>query len=423
METRRKISLKHYDPWSMLLYLIIVVSGLILLYGLDTVHTEWHKSTSYLSKQLTWFGLSVVGFALIYFSNVNKVKEWSSLIYLAGILLLAGLFVFGKEVSGAKAWYRIGSIGFQPAEFMKLAVTLGLAKLISERGFDLNKKRDIFKALLLIGVPALLILLQPDLGTVLVFSAFIFVMYREGLSGFYIFPFVWLVLLFFFTVKFGASPVVRTLVVVFLAGALLIYRSAKKHKWNYIGLLFLFLSFSVGAVLFTSYIYNGVLRPHQQKRIALLLGKISDDQGVGYHLKQSLIAISNGNWQGQGFTQGAQLRGNYIPEQHTDYIFTALAEQFGFTGSMIFLSVYLLFIIRLLVLAERQKQAFSRITGYGLAALLSVHLFINVLMVMGLFPVVGIPIVFVSYGGSSLFFFSLLLFLFLKFDANRIDEF
>ena len=423
MARSRKITFKQFDWLTLVLYLLLVAAGLLTLYTIDTASGPSKPPTDFARKQGIWFITGFVFFVIIYLSDIKKIREWSSLFYLGGLLLLGGLFLFGKEISGAKAWYRIGSFGFQPAEYMKLATALGLAKLLSERGFELDKKINILKSLLLIGIPAALILLQPDLGTVLVFMAFIVVLYREGLSGYYISPVVWMTLLFLLTVIYGHIPVMLVLVSVFIAGLIVIYFKAKKHRWNYIVILSVFTLLSIGAVRLTSFVYNDLLKPHQQKRIALLLGKISDDKGVGYHLKQSLIAISNGGLKGQGFRKGVQLQGNYIPEQHTDYIFTALAEQFGLTGSLLFLGIYLFFIVRLFILAERQKQRFSRVFGYSLASLLSVHLFINILMVIGLFPVIGIPIVFVSYGGSSLFFFSIFLFLFLKFDANRVEEF
>ncbi len=416
----RKISLKQYDWFSLLLYVILVATGIVLLSTIDSVQ---NVSLNYAKKQLIWAIISFFGLIIIYFFNVKKIREWGSLIYLISIILLAGLFIFGKEVSGAKAWYRIGSFGFQPTEFAKLAVALGLAKLLSEREFSLNHIKNIGKVFILLAIPVVLILLQPDLGSVLVFSAFVIVLYREGLNGNYIFIVGWLILLFFLTIKYNAGFVLWGLIILFMIVATGIYIKMKKHRWNYLFIWFAFMFFSAATVQLTSYMYHHVLKPHQQQRIALLLGKISDDKGVGYHLKQSLIAISNGGWNGQGFKQGAQLKGNYIPEQHTDYIFTALAEQFGWVGSVAFVFIYLVFIIRLYMLAERQKQKFSRIIGYSLASLLAIHFFINILMVLGLFPVVGIPIIFISYGGSSLFFFSLFLFLFLKFDANRVEEF
>jgi len=419
MESSRKIRLKDYDWLSLSLYALIVTTGLALLYSIDAAHGF---RTSYFQKQSVWAALSLAAFILIYTADLKKIKEWSSLLYLGGLLLLAGLFVFGKEISGAKSWYRMGGIGFQPSEFMKLAVALGLGKLLGEKGFDLKEPKYLLQSLLLLAVPVILILLQPDLGSVLTFGAFILVLYREGVSGWYLFPFLWMAFLFIVSIKLNPRIVEAWLVATFVFSSLLIYWKIKRHRWNYIALVGIFIFLSVGFIEFSSFVYTRVLRPHQQKRIALLLGKVHDDKGVGYHLKQSLIAVSNGGLKGQGFMQGVQLRGNYIPEQHTDYIFTALAEQAGFIGSVAFLLLYVIFIVRLFMLAERQKQIFSRVTGYSLAALLTMHLFINIMMVIGLFPVVGIPVIFVSYGGTSFLIFSVFLFLFLKMDAKRIEE-
>ncbi|NPA43055.1 MAG: FtsW/RodA/SpoVE family cell cycle protein [Chlorobi bacterium] len=416
MPHARRINFKHFDWLTFGLYLVLVATGLALIYSVDTAHGSGGR---FFYKQLAWAALSLAAFVAVWYADVKKIRQWSSLIYLGGLLLLAGLFVAGKEVSGARSWYRIGGFGFQPAEFMKLATALGLAKLLSERQFDLRQKGAVWKALLLVGIPAFLILLQPDLGSVLIFGAFLLVLYREGLNGWYLFLIAWVAFLFLLTVKFGSTLILLWLGATWLLSALVIARQIKRHRRYFIYLLSLFMGASMLFVAASHYGYTRVLKPHQQKRIALLLGLIRDEKGVGYHLKQSLIAVSNGGLKGQGFLQGVQLRGNYIPEQHTDYIFTALAEQAGFAGAVAFLIVYLLFIVRLFMLAERQKQPFSRIVGYSLAALLLFHLLINVMMVLGLFPVVGIPIIFVSYGGSSLFIFSLFLFLFLKMDAQE----
>jgi len=419
MRSRHNVKLAQYDWLTFVLYVALVTAGLLTLYSIDVTKDP---PTRYHQKQLIWFVLSLAAFWVVHYADLKKLKEWSSLIYLGGLILLAGLFLFGTEVSGARSWYRIGGLGFQPSELMKLAAALGLAKLVSERSFDLRQKSDIFKALLLLGIPAMLILMQPDLGSVLVFGAFLLVLYREGVSGIYFFPFFWAGLLFLVTVKWGSKLVLLWLGATWMLSTVLIMWKIKRGRAYFSGILTAFMFLSMAYVYAADYGFRHLLKPHQQKRIALILGLIKDEKGVGYHLQQSLIAVSNGGTRGQGPLEGVQLRGNYIPEQHTDYIFTAIAEQTGFTGSVIFLLLYLFFIYRLFRLAERQKQTFSRVVGYSLASLLLVHLLINVMMVIGLFPVVGIPIIYISYGGSALFIFSIWLFLFLKMDARRQDE-
>ena len=412
----------HYDWLSIMLVLVISIWGIMQIGSVD--HYYFHQENfwqTHQGKQITWGLISILFALIIILTSQRFIIRWSSLIYLLSLLLLAGVLVAGKEIAGARSWFQLGSISFQPSESAKWMTALGLAKLMSERDFHLHSFINLMKVGLLLGIPTALILLQPDLGTVIVFLlAYGIVLFRFGLNSAMISISGWLVLLFLLSIRFSPLWVLRWLIPLTVLISIIIYfKSQKKYRWRFVSLVImagmLSASWSIGA----GYVFRHVLKPHQQKRIAIMLGKLEDEKGAGYHLRQSLIAISNGGMHGKGYMKGSQLEGRFIPEQHTDYIFTTIAEQFGFVGSTIFMLLYLLLILRLLWLAERQKILFAKVFGYSLAAFLAVHLFLNVLMTLGLFPTVGIPIPFVSYGGSSFWNFIIFLFIFLNFDAHR----
>lgn len=426
MGNKRTAGLGDYDWWSVLLVMLLAATGIMLIGSVDRYHFHFDGFwASHQGKQTVWALLSVIFAAMVVLTSHKFIMRWSSLIYLAGLALLAGVLLFGKEIAGARSWYQFGGISFQPSEAAKWMTALGLAKLMSERDFHLHSWRNLFKVGVLLGLPVLLILLQPDMGTVIVFAgAFLIVLYRFGLSGTFILISGWLAILFLLTLRYSPTAVLMGLVPLWLVVTLIIYwRSHSKNRWRMVVASAVALLLSVGWIYGSDFLFSHLLKPHQQKRIAIMLGKLKDEKGAGYHLKQSLIAISNGGMYGQGYMHGSQLEGGFIPEQHTDYIFTTLAEQFGWVGSTVFLAVYLLLIIRIFFLAERQKNLFAKIFGYSLGAFLAVHLFLNILMTLGLFPTVGIPIPFVSYGGSAFWNFVIFLFIFLNFDAHRNEYF
>ncbi len=411
-----------YDWLSILLFLLLAGFGIIMIAMVDRYHFPdtdfWH---SHAGKQSLWLMVSLVFAGLIALTQHRFFMRWSSVFYLVTLLLLALVLVAGHKVSGARSWFRVGGFGFQPAETAKWMVSLGLAKLLTDRNFSINRIVDFLKVLMLIGIPVGLILLQPDMGTVLVFvAAFTIVLYRFGLKAQILLPLLWAVFLFFLSVRYDYRFVMLAVGLLTLLVALMIWIWVGKRQRMRL-LLWVVIAGGLSMLWTRAGIFGfrQVLKPHQQQRIEIMLGKLKDEKGAGYHLRQSLIAIANGGVEGRGLGRGSQLQGRFIPEQHTDYIFTAIAEQFGFIGAGIFMMLYVIFIIRLYFLAERQKNGFAAVFGYGLAAFLTVHLFLNVLMTMGLFPTVGIPIPFVSYGGSSLWNFVIFLFLFLHFDAAR----
>ncbi len=411
-----------YDWLSIILFLMLAGVGIVMIATVDRFHFPgMHFWQSHAGKQTLWLLVSLVFAGLIALTRHRFFMRWSSLFYLAALLLLALVLVAGHKVSGARSWFRVGSFGFQPAEAAKWMVSLGLAKLLTDRNFSINRFTDFLKVVLLAGIPVGLILLQPDAGTVLVFTAaYTIVLYRFGLKGKILLPLLWAVFLFFLSVRYDFRFVLLALgLLTVMAGTMIWIWAGKKQRLRLLMWIIIAGGLSMLWTRASIYGFRQVLKPHQQKRIEIMLGKLKDEKGAGYHLRQSLIAIANGGVQGRGLGRGSQLQGRFIPEQHTDYIFTAVAEQFGFVGAGIFMLIYVIFIIRLFYLAERQKNAFAAVFGYALAAFLTVHLFLNVLMTMGLFPTVGIPIPFVSYGGSSLWNFVIFLFIFLHFDAAR----
>ena len=422
MVRSREQNFWDYDWVSILFFLLLTGFGIIMIAMVDRYHFPdkdfWH---SHAGKQTIWLLMSLIFAGLIALTRHKFFMRWSSLFYLFALLLLALVLVAGHKVSGARSWFRVGSFGFQPAEAAKWMVSLGLAKLLTDRNFSLNRLMDFLKVVVLVGIPIGLILLQPDVGTVLVFvAAYTIVLFRFGLKAQILLPLLWAVFLFFLSVRYDYRYVIGAVGLLSLLAALAIWiKAGKKQRTRLLAWVILAGGLSILWTRASIYGFRQVLKPHQQQRIEILLGKLKDEKGAGYHLRQSLIAIANGGVEGRGLGRGSQLQGRFIPEQHTDYIFTAIAEQFGFVGVGIFMMLYVIFIIRLYFLAERQKNAFAAVFGYSLAAFLTVHLFLNVLMTMGLFPTVGIPIPFVSYGGSSLWNFVIFLFLFLHFDAAR----
>ncbi len=423
MARKKRINILDYDWLSILLFLTITAIGITLIYSVDYYQLPGRPfMQTHYGKQSFWLAVALTLSFAMSLLDKKLIAQWASLPYLLTLVLLAGLFVAGKEISGAKSWYSLGFFNFQPSELAKIAVALGLAKLISEKNFKLNQPVNLLKVLLLIGLPVLLILLQPDLGTALIYFAFIAVLWREGLPTSIVITGIGIILLFIMALYFPFVHIMTGILSVALILVVIIFWKFKKNKIILSSFVILLTLAAIGWVYLSQYTYKHILKPHQQKRIDLILGKIKDDRGSGYHLKQSLIAISSGRWKGEGFLNGTQLRGKYIPEQHTDYIFTALAEQFGWTGSIFFMALYLMLIVRLFQLAERQKSTFSRVLAYSLASVLAMHFLLNIMMVTGLFPTVGIPIPFVSYGGTSLVIFTVFLFLVLKFDAHRVEE-
>ena len=343
-------------------------------------------------------------------------SSFSFFFYAFSILALLAVLAIGTTISGSKSWFQIGNIGIQPAEFAKFTVALALARYLSSINISLSRPKHLFRVVLIISLPALLILLQHDTGSALVYISFILVLFREGLSGKVLVFGFGAVILFILTLlinKFIVAGGLLTLLILIL----FIIHSSKR---NIISLLFIFI---IGAsfIFSVDYAFENILEPHQKKRINVLIGKELDPRGAGYNVNQSKIAIGSGGFSGKGFLKGTQTKFNFVPEQSTDFIFCTVGEEWGFLGSVFVILLFLLLLFRLIKLAERQRSTYSRIYGYSVASILFFHFAVNIGMTVGIAPVIGIPLPFFSYGGSSLWAFTILLFIFVRLDASRLE--
>ncbi|RZL11683.1 MAG: rod shape-determining protein RodA, partial [Pedobacter sp.] len=331
------------------------------------------------------------------------------------ILLLIAVLVIGNKVAGNQAWIPIGSFKLQPSEFAKFGTALLLARYVGGFNPKFRDLQSIFSAALIVAIPLLLIMLQPDTGSALVFLAFLFPLYREGLSGYFLLLLLGMITLFVAAFLISFNILIPMIVV---AGGLFIYFSRRKQK--YVITVVAITLISIGYIFFVKAAYNSILEPHQRSRIEIILGLKNDPKGVGYNVNQSKIAIGAGQTTGRGFLQGTQTRYDYVPEQSTDFIFSTVGEEWGFVGCFVVIGLYVFLLLRIINLAERQRSSFSRVYGYSVAFILFFHVFINIGMTIGIVPVIGIPLPFISYGGSSLWSFTVLLFIFLKLDSNRM---
>ncbi|HEX7367117.1 MAG TPA: rod shape-determining protein RodA [Pelobium sp.] len=366
-------------------------------------------------KQLIFIVVALVTGIVILLLDSKFMFAFSPVFYGITVFLLIMVLVVGRNVGGNQAWIPIGSFRLQPSEFAKWATSLLLARHLSVSTAKLTEMRTLLPTLAILGVPVLLIILQPDAGSALVFTSLIFVLYREGLSPLFLVAGFMMIALFVLTLLFSKIYVILGLV--FLL-AILIYNGRK-----YRSLITTFLAGFVLCVLFVfsvDFVYNNILKPHQKVRIDLILGIVKDPRGAGYNVNQSKIAIGSGGLLGKGYLQGTQTKFNFVPEQSTDFIFCTVGEEWGFVGSFVVIALYLFLLMRIIHLAERQRSPFSRIYGYAVACIIFCHFFVNIAMTIGLMPVIGIPLPFVSYGGSSLLSFTILLFILLKLDSNRM---
>ncbi|HLS31102.1 MAG TPA: rod shape-determining protein RodA [Flavobacteriaceae bacterium] len=408
---------QEFPDWiTILVFIVLVVFGWMNIFSASLGETGSFHGFDFneiYTKQAVWIGLSLVLIILIMMIEAKFYQRFSSLIYLISLLSLVGLFIFGKTISGQTAWYSFGSFSIQPAEFVKASTALALANYLSDIQVDLTVFKYKIYAFVIILIPAVLILGQPDPGSALIYAAFIFPLYREGLSGVYLFLGFAVIVVFVSTLLYGSLWV--TAGVILILGSVLFLKKERKHFAKYILLAVaaILLSFSV------TYIFENVFQQHHRDRFDVLLGKNLDLKGIGYNTHQSIVAIGSGGWTGKGWTEGTQTKGSFVPEQHTDYIFSTVGEEWGFVGSAGVVVLFVLLIARIIFLAERQRSVFSRVYGYSVAGILFIHFMVNLGMVIGIMPTVGIPLPFLSYGGSSLWGFTILIFVFLKLDAER----
>lgn len=417
--TRKQSTLNNIDKPLILLYILLVTIGWFNIYSSEYSEAHNHVfdlGTSY-GKQLIWILSSFVLASAILVLDVRFFNSFSSIIYALSLLLLVAVLFVGVEINATKAWIRIGGFQLQPSEIAKYATALALASYIAKQKSKNTVLSIRLKVFAIIVIPALMVLLQKDVGTTLVFTSFFLVLFREGYIGGLVLFFAGVAIsLFVLTLVVNEFVIIGALAVIFLIIGI-IFRKKISAVFQLIG-LFVVLALYVYSV---DYAMNNILQPHHRARIEVLIYDGVDPQGIGYNLNQSKIAIGSGGLTGKGFMQGTQTQFNFVPEQSTDFIFCTIGEEWGFVGSFIIITLFLLLIFRLIHLAEKQKAIFSRVFGYAVAAIIFFHFTINIGMTIGLIPVIGIPLPMISYGGSSLWGVTLMLFTFMKFDAKRLE--
>ena len=460
---------RKVDFGLLLSYLFLVFYGWLNIYS--AVYSEEHASILDFSQryglQFIWVMISIgIAILLLYIINPRSFQPLSLVLYLGMLVLLAAVIFLGKEVNGSRSWFFIGSFGLQPAEFSKITTSLLLAYVMSRWGFSLSNRRDAIRAALVVITPILLILLEKETGSALVYVGLILVFYMEGLAGWVIVAGLSLIAMFVITIALSpltavvcalsAAAIIRfflsrrliwfitAIPVIVLAcfipklsgtESLSFLQSLKPELWAVLlfvllarrddrgsGRLLLSLFCAIAMVFSVNFIFNKVLQPHQRARIENLFGITEDLQGIGYNVHQSKIAIGSGGLTGKGFLNGTQTKYNFVPEQSTDFIFCTVGEEWGFLGSIVLLSVYIFLILRIIHLASKNADAFSRIYGYCVASIFLMHVVINIGMTMGLLPVIGIPLPFLSYGGSGMVSFTILLFIFIRLDMERQNK-
>jgi rod shape determining protein RodA len=410
----------NLDWISIVIYFVLVIMGWLNIYSSSLSSIEQEASifdfTQIYGKQFMFIILTIPLIFVVLSVDGKFYEKFSSVIYVIGLLSLAGLFVFGKTIKGQANWYSFGSFGIQPSEFVKAATALALAKYLSDVQVNLKDLNRQIQVLGILFLPILLIV-PHDPGSALIYSVFILVLYREGLPSWYVWTgFITLVL---FVLALVVKPII--LIGIALAVILFIYYRSRiiNRNWILSSLIFVMIG---GFVYSVDYVFVNVFKQHHRDRFNILLGKEVDMKGIGYNTNQSEIAIGSGGWFGKGYLEGTQTKGGFVPEQHTDYIFTTVGEEWGFLGCLFVIGLFLCLIMRIIYLAERQKTKFSRVYGYCVAGILFIHFFVNIAMVAGIFPTIGVPLPFFSYGGSGLWGFTILLFIFLKMDANKVNE-
>ena len=407
-------------------FLLLMLLGWLNIYA--AVYNEEHRNIFDMSqkygKQTLWIGGALLIAIVILIFDANFFTAFPYPIYIVMIILLIAVIFLGREISGSHSWFRFGDFGVQPAEFGKFAVALALAKYLSSMDTKIERLQTQVVAFALILLPLFIIIREKETGTALVYVAFIFVLFREGFSGNLLLGGFFTTLLFISALLVNKGILVLLLAIIAAAIAFILWINSRNKKTArkfilWVAALLVVASSSVFAV---DYGFSK-LTPHQQTLINTFLGKETDKnakKGAGYNVNQSLIAIGSGGFTGKGFLQGTQTKYDFVPEQSTDFIFCTVGEEWGFLGSAFILFLFLALILRIIFMAERQRSPFSRIYGYGVASILFFHVTVNVGMTIGLAPVIGIPLPFFSYGGSSLWAFTILLFIFIKLDSNRL---
>ncbi len=411
---------RSVDWTTVSLYAVLVIFGWLnihaSIYDPDTHNGLLDFSTNS-GKQFIWICTSFVLLSIILIIDHRFYDSFAWYIYGGIFLSLISVLIFGKEVKGSKSWFEIGGLALQPSEFAKLGVSLALAKYISEPTVKMDRLKDQLIAGSIIIAPALLILLQNDTGSFLVFSAFLVVFYREGMSPFIIILGAACVTILVLTIVF---PQIYLMIAFGIIGICSIYFLKRKTIQN----VMMTLGLTVATIAYTGtvdYFFNQVLQPHQQRRLRVLVDPDNPDYAlnIGWQVTQAKIAIGSGGFLGKGYLEGTQTKFDFVPDQSTDNIFCTVGEEHGWVGSFVLICLFIAMFLRLLFIADRQKTKFARVFGYCVASILFFHFTVNIGMTIGIFPVIGIPLPFFSYGGSSLWAFTVMLFLFLNLDASR----
>ncbi|WP_423149184.1 rod shape-determining protein RodA [Rubrolithibacter danxiaensis] len=407
----------NVDWFTILLYLSLCIIGWFNIHAAvyDPEHSSIIDLSTNYGKQFIYIISALILGTIILLLDAKFFNTFSPVFYGVSLALLVLVLVIGRNVGGNQAWIAIGSFRLQPSEFAKFSTCLLLARYLSSSTIKFSDLKTQFFTGIILLIPMFLIMRQPDAGSALTFTSLVFTLYREGLSGYVLVIEGVSIVLFVLTLLYNKFYVIAGVVVF---AAFLIYNFRKNTKFTQKIIAGLVLS--VAFIFSVDFAYNNILKEHQRNRIDVILGKINDPRGEGYNLNQSKIAIGSGQLWGKGYLQGTQTKYNFVPEQSTDFIFCTIGEEWGFAGCFVVITLYVTLLLRIIHLAERQRSSFSRIYGYGVASIIFFHFFINIGMTIGLIPVIGIPLPLVSYGGSSLWSFTILIFILLKLDSNRM---
>ena len=412
------ISIKKFDVVSILIVSLLIIIGLVNIYSSTYFDTmSFFSFENPFGKQLIFTLISLIIFLFILVSDDRFFFRYSSIIYLLGIILLIAVLIFGNEVKGAKSWFSLMGFSLQPSEFMKPITALALAKYLSNIHSDLKRKSIQFYSFLIVLIPIFLVIIQPDPGTALIYFSFFFVLYVIGLPSIYMNIFIWLTILFITTIVFGKENILFILSTLIISILLIyIYRKLSFRKILFYGIL------SLVFILCVDFIFNEVFEQRHRDRFDIVLGIKEDNRGIGYNTNQSQLAFKSGGFFGEGFLKGTQTKGDFVPEQHSDYIFATVGEEWGFFGSILTIILFTILILRMINRANTNRNIFNKIVIYSVASIFFFQFAINISMVIGIFPTVGIPLPFISYGGSSLLASIILFGGYIKLDSVKKEK-
>ena len=411
-------SIRNFDLVSCLLVLTLMLIGLVNIYSVAYFENmDFFSTSNFFGKQLFFFFICILTFFISLTPDIKFYFKYASIIYLLMIIILIAVLIFGNEVNGSKSWFSLGGFSFQPSEFMKPVTALALAKYLSNIHSDIKRRSIQFYSFLIISIPLILIIMQPDPGTALIFLSFYLVLHVVGLPSFYLNIFVASISIFIITILFGRNNILLIGSIIFVLMLIIrLYKSLPKRRLIYMGLIAAIFIFSV------DFIFNNIFEQRHRDRFNVVLGLDEDLKGIGYNTNQSQLAFKAGGILGEGFLKGSQTKGDFIPEQHSDYIFTTIGEEWGFVGSLLTIIIFTFLLLRIIERTSTQRNLFYKIYSYCVISIIFFHFAINISMVLGIFPSVGIPLPFISYGGSSMLAFTILFTGYIKIDANKKEK-